>query len=52
MKNDEIKIKIIKNQKKKSESTRINSTNPPHGTWDRNKKNRPSKKGPNKKGPS
>jgi DNA-directed RNA polymerase subunit E'/Rpb7 len=32
MKNDEIKIKIIKNQKKKSESTRINSTNPPHGT--------------------
>jgi len=34
MKNDKIKIKIkiIKNQKKKSESTWINSTNPPHGT--------------------
>jgi hypothetical protein len=32
MKDDEIKIKIIKNQKKKSELTRINSTNPPHGT--------------------
>jgi len=53
MKNNKIKIKVITNQRKKSESTRINSINPPHGTWDRNKKkNRPPKKWPNKKSPS
>jgi hypothetical protein len=38
MKNNKIKIKVITNQRKKSESTRINSINPPHGTLDRNKK--------------
>jgi hypothetical protein len=33
------KIKVIKNQGKKFNSTQVNSTNPPLATWDRDKKN-------------
>jgi hypothetical protein len=42
--------KIIKNQGKKSKSTQVNSTNPPHMAYDQDKKkNKPPKEKPNKK---
>jgi hypothetical protein len=48
-----LKKKVIKNRGKKSESTRVNSTNPPTTTWDPDKKKIDlQKKDQTKKGPS
>jgi len=45
------KKKGNKNRGKKSELTRVNTTNLPHTTWDQDKKIKLQKKGLTKKGP-